>query len=141
MTVRVANAQHEVRVNLSRMRRLAQSAVRQLKIRGPGIFSITFIDSAAMRTLNRRFKKHDRLTDVLSFRYEGEPVVGDVLISPRQAQAYAREHAIAYTEELSRYVVHGLLHWLGFKDRTLAQQRDMRAREDRVLRNCGILVK
>ena len=141
MTVCVANAQREVRVNLSQMRRLAQSALRRLKIRGSGQFSVTFIDSATMQALNRQFKKHDRPTDVLSFRYDGEPVVGDVLIAPKQAQAYAREHGIAYTQELSRYVVHGILHWQGHEDRTTAEQRAMRAREDNLLSLCGILVK
>lgn len=139
MKIQVCSAQREVRVNLSQMRKLARSAARRLNMRGPGLFSITFIDSATMRKLNRRFKKHDRLTDVLSFRYDGEPVVGDVLISPRQARAYAQSHGIAYTKELSRYVVHGLLHWQGHDDRTRAEQRAMRTREDRVLRHCGIL--
>ena len=141
MTLRVANTQREVRVNLSQMQRLAKSSLRRLKIAGPGLFSITFIDSATMQALNRRFKKHNRPTDVLCFRYDGEPVVGDVLISPKQAKTYAREHAIPYTEELSRYVVHGILHWQGHEDRTATQQRSMRAREDRLLRQCGILVK
>ena len=139
MTLRVTNAQREVRVNLSRMRRLALCAVRHLKIRPPGVFSITFIDSKHMQALNRQFKKHNRPTDVLSFRYDGEPVVGDVLIAPKQAKAYAKENNIAYTEELSRYVVHGILHWLGFEDRTRAEARAMRLREDVVLRHCGAL--
>ncbi len=141
MTLRVTNAQREVRVNLSRMRRLSGCAVRHLKIRSPGVFSITFIDSKRMQALNRQFKKHDRLTDVLCFRYDGEPVVGDVLIAPKQAKTYAEENNIAYTEELSRYVVHGILHWLGFEDRTRAEARDMRLREEVVLRHCGALTE
>ncbi len=139
MTLRVTNAQREVRVNLSRMRSLALCAVRHLKIRSPGVFSVTFIDSKRMQKLNRQFKKHDRPTDVLSFRYDEEPVVGDVLISPKQAITYAKENNIAYIEELSRYVVHGMLHWLGFEDRTKVQQQAMRKRENRLLRHCGVL--
>ena len=136
MIVSVTNAQREVRVNLSQMRRLAKAAVRRLKIRSSGEFSITFIDSATMRLLNRQFKQHDRPTDVLSFRYEGEPVVGDVIIAPKEAKSYAREHAIAYSVELSRYVVHGILHWLGHEDKTAAQQRTMRRLEDDLLARC-----
>ena len=90
-----------------------------------------------MQRLNKRFGGHDRPTDVLCFRYDHEPIIGDILIAPRQAQRYAREHRLPYAQELSRYVVHGLLHWLGHEDRTRTQQRMMRAREDRLLTACG----
>ncbi len=149
MTVSVTNAQREVPVDASRMARVARLAVKHLRIRTRGRLAITFIDSRRMRTLNRRFLRHDRPTDVLSFRYDGEPaclpkpirrrqVVGEILIAPRQARTYATQHGIAYDEELSRYVIHGLLHWLGHNDGTLAEQRRMRARENRLLRRCGI---
>ena len=97
-----------------------------------------------VRTLNKRFMRHDRATDVLSFRYNGSPehaprgrqVAGDILIAPRLAHSYARRHRIPYVQELSRYVVHGLLHWLGHEDRTAAEQRAMRRKEDRLLIAC-----
>jgi probable rRNA maturation factor len=60
-------------------------------------------------------------------------VIGEIFISPALARAYAREHDLAYDTELARYVVHGLLHWLGHDDKTAAQQRKMRALEDSLL--------
>ena len=89
-----------------------------------------------MREANRRFLRHHGLTDVLSFRYDGEQVAGEILIDPGMARRYARNHAVPYRQELSRYVVHGLLHWLGHEDRTPAQQRRMRAMEDALLMGC-----
>ena len=136
MRVVVVNAQGEAPVDVARMTRVARRAVRRLRIRTRGTLAITFINDRRMRTLNKRFLRHDRTTDVLSFRYDGEPVVGEVLIAPRAARRYAKDHGIAYQHELSRYVVHGLLHWLGHEDRTRAQQQAMRAREDRVLARC-----
>lgn len=133
MTVRVVNAQREAPVPLIRMTRLARRAIRRLRIRAPGTLAIAFIDSRRMRRLNKRFLRHDRPTDVLSFRYDGEPIVGDIVIAPAQARAYARRHGIPYAEELSRYVVHGLLHWLGHEDRTAAERRKMRVMEERLL--------
>ena len=135
--VAVTNAQRDAPVDTTRMARLARRAVRQLRVCPSGELAITFISSRRMRALNRRFCHHDWVTDVLSFRYEGEPVAGDILIAPAAARAYARQHGIPYAEELSRYVVHGLLHWLGHEDRTPAQQRKMRALEDRLLASCG----
>ena len=138
MMVTLTNAQHDAPVNTARMVRLARCAVRTLRIRAPGTLAITFIGARRMCALNKRFLRQDRMTDVLSFRYDGEPVVGEILIAPRAARAYAKRHGVAYAEELSRYVIHGLLHWLGHEDRTPKQQRRMRAREDRLLSRCGV---
>jgi rRNA maturation RNase YbeY len=93
------------------------------------------------------------VTDVLSFRYvpgrgprlkghsitavlaaSGQGVVGEILIAPVQARDYAKRAGLDAARELGRYVAHGLLHWLGYDDRTLVQQRQMRRREDRLLR-------
>ena len=165
MIVSVTNAQHQTPVDMTAMTRLARRAIRRLRIRTRGTLAITFIDDRRMRALNKRFKRHDWVTDVLSFRYDGSPttclrppkagrparrrphsiwmqppaarqVVGEILIAPRQAKAYARHQGVAYRQELSRYVVHGLLHWLGHDDRTNIQQRTMRIREDRLLAQC-----
>ena len=66
-----------------------------------------------------------------------EPIVGEIFIAPALARAYAKSHGIPYEDELSRYVVHGILHWLGHEDRTAVQQRRMRQRENRLLTLCG----
>lgn len=138
MRVAVTNAQQTLPVDVKRIARLARCAVRRLAIHEAGTLAITFIDGRRMRQLNRRFLHHDRSTDVLSFRYNGERIVGDILIDPRQAQRYAAQRAIPYRQELSRYVVHGILHWLGHEDGTAAQRRTMRAMEDRLLADCMI---
>jgi probable rRNA maturation factor len=134
MRISVRNEQRDAPVNTGQMGRLARRAIRRLHLRTRGTLAITFIDSRRMRALNRRFLRHDRTTDVLSFRYRGEPIVGDIVISPAAAKRYAQRHGLSYLEELSRYVVHGLLHWVGHEDRTPAQQRWMRTMEDRLLR-------
>ncbi len=138
MIVTVTNAQRRTAVNAARMARLARCAIRRLRIRRQGTLAITFIDAQRMRVLNRTFLSHDRTTDVLSFRYDGEPVAGDILVVPSVARRYAREHRVAYQQELARYVIHGILHWLGEQDRTARQQVRMRRRENRVLAQCGL---
>lgn len=137
MTITVTNAQTEAPVSPARVARLARCAVRHLKIQGQGTLAITLVDARRMRALNRKFLAHDRTTDVLSFRYDGERIVGDILVAPAVARQYARTHGLAYAEELSRYVIHGMLHWLGEEDRTTRQQARMRALEDRLLSACG----
>ena len=144
------------------MSRFTRCAIRRLRVRSLGRLAITFIDLRSMRALNKRFLRHDRPTDVLSFRYDRpatpsqrtlagrlgfrptglpvglhEPVVGEILIAPAQARAYAWQHRIPYGQELTRYIAHGLLHWLGYQDDTLTQQRLMRRKENQILRHCG----
>jgi len=94
---------------------------------------ITCIDSRAMRQVNRRFLRHRGLTDVVCFRYSGEPVSGEILIAPAFARAYAKRRGLSYRQELARYVIHGLLHWKGYDDKTPAQRRRMRMMEDKLL--------
>ena len=142
MHVTVTNAQRALPINTAEVKRLARRAIRTLRIRTPGTLAITFISDRRIRTLNNRFLRHDRTTDVLCFRYDPQmgngnhAIVGEILIAPGQARAYAKRHGLSYTEELSRYVVHGLLHWRGYADRTKTQQRQMRAQEDRLLARC-----
>lgn len=118
------------------MARLARCAIRRLRIRARGTFEVTFVTAQRMQTLNRAFMGHNGPTDVLSFRYDGEPVVGEILIAPSAARAYARKYGLTYDDELRRYLVHGLLHWLGREDRTTQEQARMRLMEDQVLDHC-----
>ncbi len=107
---------------------------------------MNFIDPQTMRRLNRRFTTRTGLTDVLSFRYApacpanrrgaGRQVVGEILVSPACARRYAKQHGLSYRQELARYVIHGLLHWMGHEDRTARQRQKMRAMEDRLLIRC-----
>jgi len=136
--------------------RVARCVARRLKVALRGELVVTFIDHRTMRRLNWRFLRHRGVTDVLTFRYSREPlgralrsarhflasedgagsVAGEILIAPAFAKRYARQHGLGYREELARYVVHGLLHWVGREDQTTAQQRRMRALEDRLLASC-----
>ena len=137
------NRQRHDRVPLAWLARLARRAAAKLKIHARGQIAVTFIDSPTMRKLNRKFTGHRGLTDVLCFRYPSlrsglrVPLVGEILVAPEAARRYADAHGIPYRQELARYVVHGLLHWLGHEDRTEAEQRRMRSMEDRLLAACA----
>ena len=139
MVVELRNAQRTLPVPRALLLRVAQAALKYLRIHTPGCLSVTLISAHQMRLLNRCFTGHRGLTDVLSFRYDGEPIVGEILIAPQAARSYAKRHGLSYHTELSRYVVHGLLHWLGYEDTTKAQQEAMRRREDRLLIQCNKL--
>ena len=131
--ITLANRQRRDPVPVAWLQRLARSAVRRLRIRARGMLSIVFVEAAQMRRLNACFTGHRGLTDVLSFRFDDEPIIGEIIVAPAAARQYARTHAVSYREELARYVVHGLLHWAGHEDETSTQQRKMRALENQLL--------
>ncbi|MBI3088100.1 MAG: rRNA maturation RNase YbeY [Candidatus Omnitrophica bacterium] len=133
MSIQLVNRQTGQPVPLRRLARVAARAVRRLRLRVRGTLAVTFVDDRTMQRINRRFLRHRGLTDVVSFRYDGEPIAGEILVAPAAARRYARAHGLTYADELARYVVHGLLHWAGHDDRTAAQQRRMRKLEDRLL--------
>lgn len=77
--------------------------------------SLTLLDDAAMRELNRDWLGHDRPTDVIAFALgagDAEPL-GDVYIGVERAVEQAAEAGVPVREELVRLVVHGTLHVLG----------------------------
>ena len=108
---------------------------------------LAFISDAEMRALNKRFRRIDKTTDVLSFgeaipardrgaaaiahingrRAEngGRFEVGEIVISPDQASRQARRRRRPIREEVAFLAAHGMLHLLGFEDETPAGYREM----------------
>jgi probable rRNA maturation factor len=79
--------------------------------------SITFVDNRRIAALNRRHLRHAGATDVISFALNsgaaGGGVIGDIYIAPDVARRNARANRVAVREELTRLVVHGVLHVIG----------------------------
>jgi probable rRNA maturation factor len=90
-----------------------------------------------MRRINRDFRSIDGTTDVLSFSYVDEAhaggVLGEIFVSPAVARNQAAESGCTVEEEVSRLVLHGLLHVLGYDHDTAATRRRMLARQERYL--------
>lgn len=80
-----------------------------------GTLNITLVDDKYIRKLNKKFRKKDKATDVLTFMLsEGRELLGDIYISVETAKRQAKEHGLSLKEELQRLAVHGTLHALGY---------------------------
>ena len=87
-----------------------------------------------IRRLNKRHLGHDYATDVISFGY-GEPATfGDLVVSFEMARSFAAGLGIRYREELGRYLVHGMLHLLGYDDQKDTARRRMHRRQETILK-------
>lgn len=91
-------------------------------------------DHATVHELNRDFLSHDYETDVLSFPLSDNPdtsvVDGEVYVDLDTAHERCSEFGVTFKAETYRYVVHGLLHLLGYEDDTPALKNEMRQKED-----------
>jgi len=106
--------------------------------------SVVFVDDAEISDLNARHLGRNGPTDVLAFPMsEGEDVkfhpeiLGDVVVSAERALDYAKEHGLKVNNELSLYLIHGLLHLLGYDDVNPSDETKMRGREEELLRTAG----
>jgi probable rRNA maturation factor len=137
--VEVVNRQRTYPVDVVGIAAFAGFVLRRKRLKATGVFEIALVAPQRMRNLNRQCLGHDWVTDVITYRYPvpvplgGAEVVGELIICPQQAAAYARAHGLAYEDELLRYVAHGLLHWAGLNDHTEREQRVMRMQEGRLL--------
>jgi probable rRNA maturation factor len=113
VSLSVSVAVEGVRIPLARSRveAIARAVLRAERVRD-AMISIAFVSRSAIARINRRYLAHGGATDVISFAF-GDPLVGDIYISPDVARRNAREHAIGVREELTRLVIHGILHVVG----------------------------
>lgn len=93
-----------------------------------------FCDDAYLHQLNVEFLQHDTLTDIISFDYSiGKNLQGDIFISIDRVRDNADDFNVAFDEELKRVMVHGILHYCGYKDKSDEEERLMREKENHYL--------
>ncbi|HJM40502.1 MAG TPA: rRNA maturation RNase YbeY [Planctomycetota bacterium] len=94
---------------------------------------LVFLEDGPHSKLHKQFLGDPTSTDVMAFPYEDEDLFGEVFVNVDTASREAAERGILVHEELKLYSVHGVLHLLGFRDKTPEEQREMRDAEQKVL--------
>lgn len=96
-----------------------------------GEIVFVFCKDAYLLEKNIQFLKHETLTDVITFDYcEGNQISGDILISVDRVKENSEIFEVTFLNELDRVMVHGLLHLLGYKDKTREDAKLIRSKED-----------
>lgn len=125
-----------IRFKLSNSRKTTQWLVSIATQEGKTIESLTYIFSTDkyVSALNQRYLKHNTLTDIITFDYsEGDGITGEVYISIPRVRENAKLFKQPFERELRRVVAHGLLHLLGYKDKSPRQSARMRRKEEACL--------
>lgn len=103
-----------------------------------GEISYVFCDDDHLHKLNVEFLGHDTLTDVISFDYGmGKQINGEIFISVERVAENATTYKVPFEKELHRVMIHGVLHYCGYKDKTPAEEERMRELEDKALSDLG----
>lgn len=93
--------------------------------------SYIFCDDDYLHKINVEFLQHDDLTDIISFDYSiGKHIQGDIFISLERVVDNAKDFNVSFEEELHRVIVHGVLHYCGYKDKTDEDAKVMRKMEN-----------
>ena len=93
-----------------------------------------FCSDAQLSKMNEKYLHHSTLTDILSFDYsDSNAIQGEIYISIPRVRDNARKFKQVFETELRRVLVHGLLHFLGYKDKSPYQKAQMRIKEEACL--------
>ena len=110
------------------------SAVIVSENKNEGEINYIFCDDEYLHKINVEYLDHDTLTDVISFDYTmGNEISGDVFVSVERVLDNSKDYNTSFDEELKRVLVHGVLHYCGYKDKSEEDEALMRNKEEEKL--------
>jgi len=96
-----------------------------------GDINYIFCDDEYLHKINVEYLDHDTLTDIISFDYSvGNELHGDIFVSVERVADNAKDFEVTFDEELKRVLVHGILHYSGYKDKSEEDELKMRQKEE-----------
>lgn len=151
----ICNRHDDNAVDLSALRAAVEHVLREEAVES-AVISVTIVDNSAIHAINKEHLQHDYPTDVISFQLDwtssafdvpplsadsrsaGASIEGEIVVSYDYAQQNAAEGNWSTADEVTLYVIHGLLHICGYDDLSVAEKRIMRQRERSVLAGLGL---
>ncbi|MGK0254617.1 MAG: putative rRNA maturation factor [Mariniflexile sp.] len=131
------NFNYETAFSLDNEAQLSEWIVGVISSEGRKLEEVNYIfcDDAYLLKLNVEFLNHDTLTDIISFDYSvGKIIQGDIFISIERVADNAHDFNVSLREELQRVMVHGVLHYCGYKDKSESDSKLMRQKEEHYLK-------
>lgn len=151
-TITIGNHQRGRQINLRLLKRITNALLADLKIEDAEL-GIHMVAMTEMTRLNEKFLRHRGSTDVITFDYTNQggqcfvtaptirattkrcpPLHGEIFICVDEAVVQAKKFETDWQSEVVRYLIHGVLHLLGYNDARPAARRRMKRGENRLLR-------
>lgn len=127
----------DIHFNLKSIRKTKDWLTRVIhrENRSLGELNYIFCSDTFLADVNLRFLKHKSLTDIITFNTSEDSTLieGEIYISIERVRENAEKFSSTFIQELHRVMVHGVLHLLGYSDKTPHQKKIMRKKEDAYL--------
>lgn len=144
----ISNFDPRLRLSAAKLEKLIAAVFQHLKIPHVSL-SLIFVTDGRIKKLNRQYLNHSWATDVLAFPFENASqtgkhanlFLGEIIISPKRALVQSGKYQVTFENELARYVVHGILHLRGYRDKTARDFSRMHREEDKILKINSKLIK
>ncbi|NGX42026.1 MAG: Endoribonuclease YbeY [Chlamydiae bacterium] len=138
MDIHIFDQQFDLKISHSSVEDIVQE-VLSLEEQSCDEVSIHFVDTPTICKLHKQYFNDSSTTDCISFPIDspeegGYCLLGEVFVCPKTAIEYAKKHNTDPHQETTLYLVHGILHLLGYDDQYEAEP-EMRAAEERQMKN------
>ncbi|QXJ46537.1 rRNA maturation RNase YbeY [Bacillus altitudinis] len=137
---------------LEEVEKLLQFAADALEVKDQAEVSVSIVSNEEIHQINKEYRGKDAPTDVISFALEEEgegeieiigvddipPVLGDIIISVDRTKEQAEEYGHSFMRELGFLTIHGFLHLLGYDHMTEEDEKEMFAKQTKILDDYGL---
>ncbi len=100
--------------------------------------SIALVGPARIKELNKKYRKKNKTTDVLSFSYD---TFGEIVICLREVRQNAKKFGFSFEEELARVLIHGILHLLGYEHEKSKKEAEKMEKKENYYLNLWLKLK
>ena len=115
-------------------------SILETELKKAGDITYVFCSDKYLGEMNEKYLKHHTLTDIITFDYSEKGVLaGDICISIERVLENSSLFKTSFSRELGRVMAHGVLHLAGYKDKTVEEKKQMRAKEDFYLSSSPIV--
>jgi probable rRNA maturation factor len=128
MSILIFNKQKDLKLSVKAVKALVRAFLSHEKVEC-GEISIYFVSEKIICQMHDEFFQDPSSTDCISFPSEIHPLSGEIFVCPRTAINYAEKKGLDSYQETALYLIHGLLHLLGYDDLTPLERRIMRKKE------------
>ena len=115
------------------MKKTAEFTLKYEKIKNYNI-SFTQVSDVEIKKMNRKYRKVNRITDVISFLVDDKLFLGDIYISDNRPKKNAKKYGFTYQQELCYLVIHAILHLEGYTDYTVENKALMFSKQDKIFK-------
>ena len=144
MKIYIKNLQKKIHINPSPITHCIKRILKYENIE-EAVLSFVFVTAQRIRFLNAKYLDHHYVTDVITFDYsDGGNILildGEIIISTDAVCQNARTFKTSQCDELGLYVIHGILHLIGYEDGVRGDRIKMRNKEKEILKYLGHCIK